>query len=131
MIDDRAREYVLRDGIVYVPFRNIEDGSPLRYNGDIQHEFRLVNDGDGHFHYELACNGPLRARSSAERIYPNIGRGNCVGTLLYDLSEQNLEKWKAILRKYFEEHAGEIQARYDEMKAEDEAALSKVWAFDK
>ena len=132
MINDR--EYVLGNGIEYIPFRNVENAeSPamsLAYTGDTEHFFRLVNDGDGRFHYELECRGPLRTRMRHGQIWPNMNRGNCVGVILTDVSEQSLKRWKDILRLYFEEHSNEIQTEYDRMKEEDNLELSRVWDFD-
>lgn len=132
MISDR--QHVLGNGIEYIPFRNVENENrdmSLVYCGDTQHYFRLVNDGDGAFHYELECLGPKRVRARLEEILPNMNRGNCVGTILTDISEQNLNKWKQVLREYFELHRGRIEVDYEIMRAEDTANLSNVWSFGK
>ncbi len=113
----------MSDGIRYVPFRNITNdkyGMNAVYECDVQHEFSLVNDGNGKYHFELRCLGQMRIRGRLNQFCPNLNRRNGIGTIIVDLSEQNLESWKKRFSEYFALHHDEIEKEYEQMRKEDE-----------
>lgn len=109
--------------IIYVPFRNITDdkyGMNAVYSCDIQHEFSLVNDWNGNYHFELRCCGPMKIRGRLNQLCPNLNGKNGIGTYIVDLSEHNLECWKKRFSEYFTFHRDEIEREYKKMRKEDE-----------
>ena len=112
----------MSNGITYIPFRNVVNdkyGMNAVYECDIQHEFSLVNDGGGEYHFELRCCGPMRIRGRLNQLCPNLNRRNGIGTYIVDLSDQNLGRWKKRFVEYFALHREEIELEYERMRKED------------
>ena len=84
--------------------------SQKSFKNEVQHELWFVMDEiDGVCRYFLKCNGPLRTRSMIERV--QLGSYGIYGTCvtLYDISNDNLEKFAKILKEEFFKHKEPIK----------------------